>query len=78
MLDNLAGATARQCNKYSKRETNDNLFQSSLVELLRQYNFMVKSIAEQSGVRMPSFFGFFGRALLILIPVFIIVNLIFI
>ena len=41
-------------------------------------NFMVKSIAEQSGVRMPSFFGYFGRALLILVPVFIIVNLLFV
>jgi len=32
-------------------------------------NFMVKSIAEQSGVKMPSFFGFMGYSLLILVPV---------
>ena len=40
-------------------------------------NFMVKSIAEQSGVAMPSFFGYFARALVILVPVLILVNLLF-
>ncbi len=41
-------------------------------------NFMVKSIAEQSGVRMPSFFGYMFRySIPILIPVFVIVTLIF-
>ena len=41
-------------------------------------NFMVKSIAEQSGVRMPSFFGYFFLAMIILVPVFILVNLVLI
>lgn len=42
-------------------------------------NFMVKSIAEQSGVKMPSFFGYMLRfSLVILLPVFIIVQLLFI
>ena len=42
-------------------------------------NFMVKSIAEQSGVKMPSFFGYMLRfSLIILLPVFIIVPLLFI
>ena len=40
-------------------------------------NFMVKSIAEQSGVRMPSFFGYFFLAMIILTPVFILVNVLF-
>ncbi|MCI2061505.1 MAG: sodium:proton antiporter [Eubacteriaceae bacterium] len=35
-------------------------------------NFMVKSIAEENGVKMPSFFGYMGWALAILEPVFII------
>ena len=34
-------------------------------------NFMVKAIAEQSGVRMPGFFGYMGYSLAILIPLFI-------
>ena len=41
-------------------------------------NFMVKSIAEENGVKMPSFFGFMGWSLLILVPCFVIINLLFI
>ncbi|MHC5113284.1 MAG: sodium:proton antiporter [Planctomycetota bacterium] len=41
-------------------------------------NFMVKAIAEQSGIRMPSFFGYMFRySLPILVPVFVIVTVIF-
>ncbi len=40
-------------------------------------NFMVKSIAEESGVKMPSFFGYMLYSLLILIPSFILVTFIF-
>ncbi len=41
-------------------------------------NFMVKSIAEESGIAMPSFFGYILKySLPILIPTFIIVTLIF-
>lgn len=42
-------------------------------------NFMVKSIAEQSGIKMPSFFGYMIKfSLLICLPIYIIVQLIFI
>ncbi len=41
-------------------------------------NFMVKSIAEEAGVNMPSFFGYmFKYSLPILIPIFIIVTFVF-
>ena len=40
-------------------------------------NFMVKSIAEQSGVKMPSFFGYMAYSALILVPIFIILTLVF-
>ncbi|MHC4991457.1 MAG: sodium:proton antiporter [Planctomycetota bacterium] len=41
-------------------------------------NFMVKAIAEQSGVSMPSFFGFmFKYSIPILVPVFVLITLIF-
>ena len=40
-------------------------------------NFMVRSIAEEQGIRMPSFFGYMGYSLLILIPVFILTTFIF-
>ena len=40
-------------------------------------NFMVKSIAEQSGVKMPSFFGFMFYSCAVLIPLFIVVTMVF-
>ena len=40
-------------------------------------NFMVKSIAEQAGIRMPSFFGYMIYSVAILVPLFIVVTLIF-
>ncbi len=42
-------------------------------------NFMVKAIAEQEGIEMPSFFGYIIKfSLIVLLPVYIIVQLIFI
>lgn len=41
-------------------------------------NFMVKSIAEQSDIRMPSFFGYMAKfSLIILLPVYVLTQLIF-
>jgi len=41
-------------------------------------NFMVKSIAEQSGIPMPSFFGYmFKYSLPILVPVFVLITVLF-
>lgn len=40
-------------------------------------NFMVKAIAEDAGVRMPSFFGYIAYSTAILIPLFILLTLIY-
>jgi Na+/H+ antiporter NhaD/arsenite permease-like protein len=40
-------------------------------------NFMVKSIAEEQGYKVPHFFGYMAYSALILIPIFIIITLIF-
>ncbi|MDP2956278.1 MAG: sodium:proton antiporter [Longimicrobiales bacterium] len=40
-------------------------------------NFMVKAIAEEGGVRMPSFFGYMAWSGAVLIPTFILVTLVF-
>ena len=41
-------------------------------------NFMVKAIAEENGVKMPSFFGYmFKFSLIVLLPIYILVQLIF-
>ncbi len=40
-------------------------------------NFAVKCIAERSGLKMPSFFGYMGYSVAILIPVYLIITLVF-
>ena len=40
-------------------------------------NFMVKAIAEEAGVKMPSFLGYMAYSGAVLIPLFVIVTLIF-
>ena len=41
-------------------------------------NFMVKSIAEHAGVKMPSFFGYMAYSICILLPIFAVVTFLFI
>lgn len=40
-------------------------------------NFMVKAIAEEAGVRMPSFFGYMAYSMGILVPLFVVVTFVF-
>ncbi len=40
-------------------------------------NFMVRAIAEERGVAMPSFFGYMIWSCLILMPIFVVVSLVF-
>jgi Na+/H+ antiporter NhaD/arsenite permease-like protein len=40
-------------------------------------NFMVRSIAEESGIKMPSFFGYMAYSCGILLPIFVVITLVF-
>ena len=40
-------------------------------------NFMVKAIAESSGIKMPSFFGYMAYSGAVLLPLFVVVTLVF-
>ncbi|MDZ4738933.1 MAG: sodium:proton antiporter [Alphaproteobacteria bacterium] len=40
-------------------------------------NFMVKAIAEEAGVKMPSFFGYMGWSICLLLPCFALVTVLF-
>ena len=54
------------------------VFFGSLTYIGNGPNFMVKSIAEQSGVKMPSFFGYmFKFSLCLCLPVYILVQILF-
>ena len=55
------------------------VFMGSMTYIGNGPNFMVKAIAEQTGVRMPSFFGYvFKYSIPVLVPVFIPVTLLII
>ena len=54
------------------------VFMGAMTYIGNAPNFMVKSISEENGVKMPSFFGFIGWSVIILVPCFIIINLLFI
>jgi Na+/H+ antiporter NhaD/arsenite permease-like protein len=54
------------------------VFMGAMTYIGNAPNFMVKSIAEESGIPMPSFFGYMIKySLPILVPVFLIVSIIF-
>ena len=54
------------------------VFMGAMTYIGNAPNFMVKSIAEEAGVKMPSFFGYLFRySLIVLIPMFAIVTLVF-
>lgn len=40
-------------------------------------NFMVKAIAEECGIRMPSFFGYMAWSVGILVPCFVVLTWLF-
>ena len=53
------------------------VFMGALTYIGNGPNFMVKAMAESAGVRMPSFFGYLRWSLLILLPLFGAVTLLF-
>ena len=54
------------------------VFMGAMTYIGNAPNFMVKSIAEEGGIPMPSFFGYMLRwSIPILIPVFVIITLVF-
>ena len=40
-------------------------------------NFMVKAVVEESGIRMPSFFGYMAWSSIILLPLFVLITVMF-
>jgi Na+/H+ antiporter NhaD/arsenite permease-like protein len=53
------------------------VFMGSMTYIGNGPNFMVKAIAEKSGVRMPSFFGYCVYSILILLPLFAVTTFLF-
>ena len=53
------------------------VFMGAMTYIGNAPNFMVKSISEENEIKMPSFFGYMGWSVLILVPIFILTSLIF-
>ncbi len=54
------------------------VFMGSMTYIGNGPNFMVKAIAEQEGIKMPSFFGYmFKYSIPILVPIFILITVLF-
>ena len=53
------------------------VFMGALSYIGNAPNFMVKAIAEDSKVQMPSFFGYMAWSFTILIPIFVLVTFVF-
>ena len=54
------------------------VFMGAMTYIGNAPNFMVKSIAEENDIQMPSFFGYMMKySLIFLVPAFIIVTLVF-
>jgi Na+/H+ antiporter NhaD/arsenite permease-like protein len=53
------------------------VFMGALTYIGNAPNFIVKAIAEEAGVRMPSFFGYLAFSAAVLLPLFAVVTLFF-
>jgi Na+/H+ antiporter NhaD/arsenite permease-like protein len=78
---NLAGADA--VHLMAQRETlaaisGGAVFMGALSYIGNAPNFMVRSIAEDRGIRMPSFFGYLLWSIPILVPLFVVLTVLFI
>jgi Na+/H+ antiporter NhaD/arsenite permease-like protein len=53
------------------------VFMGAMTYIGNAPNFMIKSIAEKQGIKMPSFFGYIAWSAAILLPLFLLVNFVF-
>jgi Na+/H+ antiporter NhaD/arsenite permease-like protein len=53
------------------------VFMGSMTYIGNAPNFMVRAIAEESGIRMPSFLGYVGYSVAVMIPALSVVSLLF-
>lgn len=53
------------------------VFMGAMTYIGNAPNFMVKSLSDENGVRMPSFFGYMKWSILVLIPVFLLDTVVF-
>ena len=67
----------REHSHYLKAISTGAVFMGANTYIGNAPNFMVRSIAEETGLKMPSFFGYMGWSIVILVPIFILVTFVF-
>jgi Na+/H+ antiporter NhaD/arsenite permease-like protein len=53
------------------------VFMGAMTYIGNAPNFMVRAIARERGIRMPSFFGYVGWSMAVLLPLFVLVTAVF-
>jgi Na+/H+ antiporter NhaD/arsenite permease-like protein len=53
------------------------VFMGAMTYIGNAPNFMVRSIASERGIRMPSFFGYMAWAAVVLLPLFVLASIVF-
>ena len=77
VMGNVATATGQIAFPALLAISAGSVFMGALTYIGNGPNFLVKSIAESRGVRMPSFFGYLMYSGVLLVPVFVLMSLIF-
>lgn len=77
LLGNVTGEQATHFISYLTGISVGAVFFGAMTYIGNAPNFMVRSIAIEGGVKMPSFFGYMFWSIAILIPTFILVTLVF-
>ena len=77
VMGNVATATGQIAVPALLAISAGSVFMGALTYIGNGPNFLVKSIAESRGVRMPSFFGYLLYSGAVLVPVFVLMSLIF-
>ena len=53
------------------------VFMGAITYIGNAPNFMVKAVVEESGIRMPSFFGYMAWSCALLVPLFVLLTFVF-
>ena len=59
------------------RDLGGAVFMGAMTYVGNAPNFMVRSIASERGIRMPSFFGYLAWSVAVLLPLFVLVRVMF-
>jgi Na+/H+ antiporter NhaD/arsenite permease-like protein len=79
LVSSTTAPNAAEANRLLQAISLGAVFMGAMTYIGNGPNFMVRAIAEQSNIRMPSFFGYvFRYSIPLLVPVFLVVTILLI